>query len=213
MAGCMDGYDAIMNKRKRNQNDGVIVCVNKWFRVEYEEVSMHVATSIRVDMSVGGERLSFLAVYRSPSSDNDLDLFINDLEFYSSNRPRDRIHWLVGDVNCCILQENQRVGADLAGAVPPVAECVVDDDMHRVDSVFQLEPVTEQDIVKVVQDIRGGQIFLYADDTALLFEGSSWGEAYGAAEQGLRTVKRWFEQNQLTVNLHKNQVYGNITES
>ncbi|KAG8296503.1 hypothetical protein J6590_055150 [Homalodisca vitripennis] len=113
------------------------------------------ATSIRVDMSVGGERLSLLVVYRCPSSDNDLDVFINDPEFYSSNRPRDRIHWLIGDVNCCILQENQRVGADLAGAVPPVAGCV-DDDMHRVDSVFRLEPVTEQDIVKVVQDMRGG---------------------------------------------------------
>ncbi|KAG8299990.1 hypothetical protein J6590_087609 [Homalodisca vitripennis] len=117
---------------------------------------MHGAISIRVDMLVGGERLSLLALYCSPSSDNDLDLFINDLGFYSSNRPSDRIHWLIGDVNCCILQENQRVGADLAGAVPPVAECVVDDDMHRVDSVFQLETVSEQDIVKVVQDVRGG---------------------------------------------------------
>ncbi|KAG8242700.1 hypothetical protein J6590_060648 [Homalodisca vitripennis] len=106
---------------------------------------MHGATSIRVDMSVGGERLSLLAVYRSPSSDNDLDLFINDLEFYSSNRPRDRIHWLIG------------VGANLVGAVPPMAECVVDDDMHKVDSVFQLEPVTEQDIVKVVQEMRVGR--------------------------------------------------------
>ncbi|KAG8323365.1 hypothetical protein J6590_108424 [Homalodisca vitripennis] len=52
-------------------------------------------------------------------------------------------------------------------------------------------------------NLLDGQIFLYADDTALLFEGSSWGEAYGAAERGLRTVKQWFDQNQLTVNLHK----------
>ncbi|XP_046671388.1 uncharacterized protein LOC124361385 [Homalodisca vitripennis] len=64
----------------------------------------------------------------------------------------------------------ERVGDNLAGAVPPVAECVVDDDMHRVDSVFQLEPVTEQDIVKVVQDMRGIQL-----------GGSIWSGGAGAA--------------------------------
>jgi hypothetical protein len=48
-----------------------------------------------------------------------------------------------------------------------------------------------------------GQIYLYADDTALLFEGDSWEDAYRNAERGLLTVKQWFHQNKLTVNLSK----------
>ncbi|KAG8271435.1 hypothetical protein J6590_062246, partial [Homalodisca vitripennis] len=39
-------------------------------------------------------------------------------------------------------------------AVPPVAECVVDDDKHRVESVFRLEPVTEQDEAKTYTCMR-----------------------------------------------------------
>lgn len=52
-------------------------------------------------------------------------------------------------------------------------------------------------------NINSGQAFLYADDTALLFHGDSWEEVYGAAEHGLLTVKRWFDQNRLTLNLKK----------
>ncbi|KAG8315476.1 hypothetical protein J6590_069723 [Homalodisca vitripennis] len=48
-----------------------------------------------------------------------------------------------------------------------------------------------------------GQIFLYADDTALLFEGESWEEVRDVAERGLLTVKRWFDQCRLTVNIAK----------
>jgi hypothetical protein len=48
-----------------------------------------------------------------------------------------------------------------------------------------------------------GEMFLYADDTALLFDGDTWDEAYQHAERGLLTVKRWFDQNRLTVNVGK----------
>ncbi|KAG8314485.1 hypothetical protein J6590_092167 [Homalodisca vitripennis] len=48
-----------------------------------------------------------------------------------------------------------------------------------------------------------GQIFPYADDTALLFEGESWEEVMDVAERGLLTVKPWFYQCRLTVNITK----------
>ncbi|KAG8325835.1 hypothetical protein J6590_058034 [Homalodisca vitripennis] len=41
------------------------------------------------------------------------------------------------------------------------------------------------------------------DDTALLFEGESWEEVRDVAERGLLTVKRWFDQCRLTVNIAK----------
>ena len=48
-----------------------------------------------------------------------------------------------------------------------------------------------------------GEMYLYADDTALIFEGDTWDEVYRYAEVGLRTVKRWFDQNRLTINVGK----------
>jgi len=69
------------------------------FASECFAVSLHGggATCVRVVVAVGGERASFLSVYRSPSG--DLGLFIDDLD----NRCRWTTHWLVSDVNCNIL--------------------------------------------------------------------------------------------------------------
>ncbi|KAG8280361.1 hypothetical protein J6590_083554 [Homalodisca vitripennis] len=101
----MHGYDILVNKKRRNQNDGVIVYVRENLNVSSEEVSLHGATSIKIDIVTGSGRHSILAVYRSPSPDLDLELFIDNLESYCDSRPRDRTHWLIGDVNCCILPD------------------------------------------------------------------------------------------------------------
>lgn len=47
-----------------------------------------------------------LVVYRSPSGTVDLGLFIDFLELHCEGRCRDRTHWLIGDINCCILDDN-----------------------------------------------------------------------------------------------------------
>jgi hypothetical protein len=52
-------------------------------------------------------------------------------------------------------------------------------------------------------NIDHGHLFLYADDTAILFEGSSWEEVFRSAELGLVTIKKWFDHNRLTMNLNK----------
>jgi hypothetical protein len=52
-------------------------------------------------------------------------------------------------------------------------------------------------------NLNGGKIFLYADDSALLFEGDSWEDTYLLAERGLFTVKQWFNHNKLSVNSSK----------
>ncbi|KAG8329736.1 hypothetical protein J6590_080463 [Homalodisca vitripennis] len=91
----MHGYDILVNKKRRNQNDGVIVYVRENLNVSSEEVSLHGATSIKIDVVTGSGRHSILAVYRSPSPDLDLELFIDNLESYCDSRPRDRTHWLL----------------------------------------------------------------------------------------------------------------------
>ncbi|KAG8325383.1 hypothetical protein J6590_068819 [Homalodisca vitripennis] len=82
-------------------------------------------------------RFTVLVIYRSPTNDGDLELFISDLERYCDSRVRDRTYWIVGDINCCILDRRDRrrlsdiwtyctlQGEELAGAIP-VVDCTID---------------------------------------------------------------------------------------
>lgn len=45
--------------------------------------------------------------------------------------------------------------------------------------------------------------FSYADDTAIVFHGSSWNDVKIKAEDGLRKVAIWLSSNQLTLNISK----------
>ncbi|KAG8300631.1 hypothetical protein J6590_072443 [Homalodisca vitripennis] len=190
----VDGYDVIVNKVSRNQNDGVIVYVRKCFSVTLEEVRMHVATSIKINLSIGNERLCLLVVYHSPSHDLDLQLFNQDLEVYCNNRPRDRMHWIVGDINCCIQQETQNplpqqyldvlYGSSFIGciAVPTRVTSTKSKNkklIHFVDYAAVGHLITDLDWSPVVE----------TDDVNV--------------SEGLHTVKGWFDQNKLTVNTQK----------
>ncbi|KAL0819437.1 hypothetical protein ABMA28_007542 [Loxostege sticticalis] len=62
------------------------------------------------------------------------------------------------------------------------------------------------------------KIFTYADDTALVFHGSTWDEVCCKAEDGLHKVTVWLNENLLTLNLSKttflqfNTSKANITD-
>lgn len=47
------------------------------------------------------------------------------------------------------------------------------------------------------------KIFTYADDTALVFQGSSWADVKSTAEDNLAIVSNWLTQNLLTLNISK----------
>lgn len=49
----------------------------------------------------------------------------------------------------------------------------------------------------------GGRIFSYADDTALVFTGSTWDTVKISAERGLLNVSYWLRDNLLTLNTEK----------
>jgi hypothetical protein len=48
-----------------------------------------------------------------------------------------------------------------------------------------------------------GKLFLFADDTAVVSSGCTWDEAYENAEADLIKIKRWLDQNTLTLNVSK----------
>ena len=51
--------------------------------------------------------------------------------------------------------------------------------------------------------LKNCKIFTFADDTALVFQGKSWEEARISAENGLREVAQWMDNNILTLNTSK----------
>ncbi|KAG8316027.1 hypothetical protein J6590_060121 [Homalodisca vitripennis] len=90
------------------------------------------------------EHFTALAVYRSPSNDGDLELFIGDLERYCDSRVRDRTYWIVGTSTVVYwIARDQR--EEDAGAIP-VVYCTVDIEHIRLRTEFRLTPVTEQQI-------------------------------------------------------------------
>lgn len=53
------------------------------------------------------------------------------------------------------------------------------------------------------QKIDDGRIFAYADDTAIVFSGSSWDAVKRSAEKGLANIYFWLKSNLLTINIDK----------
>lgn len=52
-------------------------------------------------------------------------------------------------------------------------------------------------------NLANGNIFAYADDTALVFSGDSWEHAKRVSESGLAIVSKWLKNNLLTLNAEK----------
>lgn len=51
--------------------------------------------------------------------------------------------------------------------------------------------------------LNSAQIISFADDTAVLFNGNTWKEAYKSAEIGFAKIMKWLNHNLLTINLDK----------
>lgn len=62
--------------------------------------------------------------------------------------------------------------------------------------------------------LKSGEIFSYADDTAILIHGKDWEEVYNLAERGLRSVTKWMNLNTLSLNSSKtNYIAFSIRDS
>lgn len=58
-----------------------------------------------------------------------------------------------------------------------------------------------------------GELYLFADDTALVSTGSTWEEAYMSASIDLSKIKNWFDHNSLTVNVEKTKFMPIVTRN
>ena len=60
--------------------------------------------------------------------------------------------------------------------------------------------------IMYVNDIHNnvdGDIVCYADDTAIMYEGTTWLDVFEKAETGMRKISTWLSRNLLTLNLSK----------
>ncbi|CAH2242789.1 jg24153, partial [Pararge aegeria aegeria] len=55
-------------------------------------------------------------------------------------------------------------------------------------------------------NVRQAKFFTFADDTAVVFYGNSWGSAERLCQQGLQEVFAWLRNNLLTVNTSKTKI-------
>lgn len=51
--------------------------------------------------------------------------------------------------------------------------------------------------------LGSGETICYADDTAIIFQSTSWEQVYEATEQGMAKIYDWLERNLLTLNIDK----------
>ncbi|KAG8241080.1 hypothetical protein J6590_094998 [Homalodisca vitripennis] len=78
----------------------------------------------------------------------------------------------------------------LAGKFNPSGPSEVEDADHALNAVFELRPVTHQELFRV-------------DDTALVSNGDTGEEAYDHASLDLMRIKNWFDHNAMGVNVDK----------
>lgn len=54
-------------------------------------------------------------------------------------------------------------------------------------------------------------MYLFADATVILFEDKDWSRVQERAERDIYIVKKWFDQNCLTLNITQTKVFTNFT--
>lgn len=58
-------------------------------------------------------------------------------------------------------------------------------------------------INNIVKINISGELFLFADDTAVLFKGANWKEVFNSISRDIKIIKTWFDQNVLSMNISK----------
>ena len=51
-----------------------------------------------------------------------------------------------------------------------------------------------------------GDMFLFADDATICFQGNDWDTVFNTAKRDIAMIKKWFDQNVLTVNVNKTKI-------
>lgn len=93
----LEGFDLFQTDTHRNQNDGVIVYVNKLLSATATQVTLGDVYGLGLGFTFSEKEFHILAVYRT--FDSNPDLFVTEVEKYFSNINKRKMCILLGDMN------------------------------------------------------------------------------------------------------------------
>jgi hypothetical protein len=108
MGGGVDipGFDFYQTETQLNQNDGVVVYVNKRITATCEQTTLGNVYGLSLTFSFLNEQFNLLCLYRT--FDSDLDLFLDALGNYYKKISKNRMCILIGDLNIDLLKNDNR---------------------------------------------------------------------------------------------------------
>lgn len=107
----IEGFEVLVTETQNNQNDGVVVLVNKRLSVTHAQITIGGVNGIIVDFTYHGKHFNLLSLYRT--HDSNLDCFITELENYYDNLSLNKSGIFLGDLNIDILQNSATVNSYL----------------------------------------------------------------------------------------------------
>lgn len=97
-------YTLFHNQSNRNQNDGVMIYINKSLHHNIEVLNYTDIKITKIKLQLNNMCIGVSVLYRSPSCDEAI--FLNDLHEYFENNLTEKLEIYTGDINLDILSNN-----------------------------------------------------------------------------------------------------------
>jgi exonuclease III len=98
----VSGYNMFFSKKKRNQNDGIIILIKNSFKYELFEYNFDEVNIVKLLIKANKTPISLYCIYRSPS--NDIHKFLTILnDILSTEKNLSGFTVILGDININII--------------------------------------------------------------------------------------------------------------
>lgn len=96
------GYNTLFSKKKRNQNDGIIILIKNSFKYEFFEYNFDEVNIFKLLIKANKIPITLFCMYRSPS--NDIHKFLTILnDILSTEKNESGFTVILGDININII--------------------------------------------------------------------------------------------------------------
>lgn len=104
----MTSYTSYKTTNHLNKNDGVVIYIKNNLNARVQEVKLEKSSCLQIDI----ENMSILGIYRSPSTNNNINTFINSLNNHLESLKNKSNIILTGDININILPHPEEESND-----------------------------------------------------------------------------------------------------
>jgi len=100
----LEGFDLFQTDKQRNQNDGVIVYINKKLLATATQITLGDVYGLGLSFTFTDKHFHILAVYRT--FDSNPDFFVTEIEKYFDNISKSKMCIFLGDLNLDLLKRD-----------------------------------------------------------------------------------------------------------